>query len=121
MIMWQKRFGALLGSLVALLGIIISLGFGHMAMPTNSMPNMASDKTTVSQCQSSCGSNAASDLSTVPQATNPQDKEPVPFETYYLAFMGVGWSLVLLFGFYLVWHLRWEPPDLTLLHAVYRI
>jgi hypothetical protein len=48
MIMWQKRFGALLGSLVALLGIIISLGFGHMAMPTNSMPNMASDKTTVS-------------------------------------------------------------------------
>jgi Na+/melibiose symporter-like transporter len=120
MIMWQKRFGALLGSVIPLFGIIISLGYGHMAMPANAMPNMASDKTNVSQCQSSCGI-AASELGTVPQAANPQYKEPIPFETHQLGFMGVGWSLVLLFSFYLVWHLRWEPPDLTLLHAVYRI
>ncbi len=117
----RSCFITFLGSIWALLALLLSLGYGHMLMAASAMPNMKSDKATISQCQSSCGSSATTPVATIPQAVSPQVKEPVPSEPYFLAFMGVGWLLVLSFGFYLLWHLRWKPPDLTLLYAVYRI
>ncbi len=91
-------------------------------MAASAMPNMTPDKTPISLCQSSCGSSATSPVATIPQVVNPQDKEPIPSEPYYLAFMGVGWTIVVtVAAAYLLKYLRWKPPDLTLLYAVYRI
>jgi hypothetical protein len=121
MIMGRGRYTAYLGSIWALLALLLSLGFGHMVMTANAMPDMTGGKSSVNQCQSSCGSSLPIGLSGVKQEVN-QDKDPVPLEPYYLAFMGVGWTTVVaVAAAYLLRYLRWRPPDLLSLNCVYRI
>ncbi len=107
--------------LISVLILLISLGYGHKFMASSAMPNMTPGKTTLSQCQSSCGTSFSDPIVTIQQPVDPQNKEPYFSEPYYLGYMVTEWSLALALCFYLVWHLRWKPPDLTTLYAVYRI
>ncbi|SRR6266702_171145 len=122
--MKRLRFSRLaLGMAILLITFFgISAGRSFATPPAMSMPqNMPQD-----QCQTSCDSQHAQPSS--PSATHPTTVEvdepnvdPQPIEPSYLAFIGVGWITVITAGAALLLrYLRWRPPDLYKLNAVYR-
>lgn len=75
-----------------------------------------------SQCQASCNPQQV----TAAPASNAEekkrkDKTPQFAEPYYLSFLGVGWSALLVLAIYLQRHLQWRPLDLIALYSTYRI
>lgn len=91
-----------------------------MAAP---MPDMMNGQTKVSDCLSACGSQHQTVVSSINQRESEKEKEPTtePAEPYYLQFLQFAPVLILLSSAYLLRHLRWKPPDIYKLCAVYRI
>jgi hypothetical protein len=83
------------------------------------MPDMGKQMTQ-NQCQTSC--TTQTNPAAPGQKINVEEKdiEPQPAEPYYLAFIGVGWSVVILISAYLLRHLRWRPPDIYKLNVNYQ-
>lgn len=99
--------------------LLFGIGAGHALLTSTAMSAM--DKQMAqNQCQSSCLSQTNVAAPERKIEIDDKDIEPQPAEPYYLAFMGVGWSLVLLLSIYLLRHLHWRPPDLYKLNSVYR-
>ena len=93
-------------------GNLAHAAFGH------SMTSMPSN-----QCQSNCTSaQTTADTAVKPgDVLKGKDIEPQPAESYYLAFMGVGWTTaVIITAAYLTKYLRWRPPDLYKLNVNYQ-
>lgn len=98
----------------------VGAGAGHSFAATSMMSDMGK-RMAQNQCQSSCSSQST--VAAPGQRVDVEDKdiEPQPAEPYYLAFIGVGWTTIVLAAAYLLRHLRWRPPDLYKLNSVYRI
>lgn len=118
------RFASLLSAILVLPLFFISTGSQHQSMASPMPEHMSTsmDKK-VSDCLSACGNQYQPTVTAINQREVEKEKEPkpAPAEPYYLAFMGVGWSLILLLSVYLLRHLHWRPPDLYKLNSVYRI
>lgn len=117
--MRQKLLTSTIG-LASFLTLLLGVGAGHTLLTASAMPSMG-NQMPQSQCQLSCTSQADTGLHSDKTAVADKDIEPQSAEPYYLAFMVVGWSLVLLLSVYLLHHLHWRPPDLYKLNSVYRI
>lgn len=119
MTMKAQRLLATVVGIASFFTLLFGVGSGHAMMTATAMPNMGKQMPQ-GQCQSSCSSqsNPAAPGARIDVEEN--DIEPQPIEPYYLAFMGVGWSLVLLLSVYLLRHLHWRPPDIYKLSSVYR-
>lgn len=117
--MKRRQLLHLLATIPAFLVLLFGVGAGH-ALLTSSAMSVMGEQMPQSQCQSSCISqtNVAAPERKIEVAD--KDIEPQPAEPYYLAFMGVGWSIVIIVAGFLLWHLRWRPPDLYKLNSVYR-
>ena len=116
-LMMGKYLSRLVGGLLTLSILLFGGNFVHVTL-SHSMAAMPSG-----QCQSNCSfSQAPADISTKPgDILRDKDIEPRPAEPYYLAFMGVGWTMVItVAALYLSRYLRWRPPDLYKLNATYR-
>ena len=116
--MRQRFLSAIVGT-VSLITLLFGVGPSHSLMAAASMSDMG-QQMTQNQCQTSCTSQ--SNPVTPGQRVNVEEKniEPQPAEPYYLAFMGVGWSIVIIVAGFLLWHLRWRPPDIFKLNVAYR-
>ena len=116
--MRSRKLTLLLGLFVSM-ALLFSGGFAHVVSSDMSMMHGTGQAESARQCQNMCpiqtpvGNRGEHDV-------EPQDKEPIPLEPYYVAFLGVGWSLTIFIAGYLLWHLRWRPPDLIKLYANYR-
>jgi hypothetical protein len=115
----RRQLLAVIVGVSSLFTLLFGVGAGHSLLSASMMPDMGKQMTQ-NQCQSSCTPQANNVIDSQRTVINDKDIEPQPIEPYYLAFMGVGWSLVLSLGFYLLWYLRWKPPDLISLYGVYR-
>ncbi len=107
-------------SVASFFTLLFGIGAGHALVTASATPNMGKQMPP-GQCQSSCTPQANTVIDSQKTIIEDKDIDPLPAEPYYLAFMGVGWSLVLLFGAFLLRHLQWRPPDLYKLNSVYRI
>ena len=113
-----KYLSAFFGGLLALPILLFSSNLGHTAF-SHSMSAMPSG-----QCQSSCTtSQTPGNTATKPEdLLKDKDIEPRPAEPYYLAFIGVGWTtIIIIAAAYLLGYLRWRPPDIFSLYSYYRI
>lgn len=100
--------------------LVLLFGFGgNITLLMRLMPDMGKQMSQ-NQCQSSCSSQSNTVADSQETTIDEKDIEPQPAEPYYLAFMGAGWSLVLLLSVYLLRHLHWRPPDIYKLNSVYR-
>lgn len=100
--------------------LLFGVGAGHSLLSSSVMSDMGKQMS-LNQCQSSCTSQ--SPLATPGQKSEVDEKdiEPLPAETHYLT-AGVGWTTTItVAAAYLFRYLRWQPPDLYKLNAVYRI
>ncbi len=115
----RKRALHLLAGISSLFVLLFGVGAGHALATTSAMPNMGKQMNQ-NQCQSSCSSQSNTAIDSQKTTIDEKDIEPQPAEPYFLAFMGVGWSLILLLSVYLLRHLNWRPPDIYKLNSVYR-
>ena len=113
---------ATLFSVLALFTLLFGIGPGHSLLTSLAMPNM-NTQMPQGQCQSSCSSQVGTSLLDQKNVeVDNKDLKPHPAEPYYLAFIGVGWTMIVtVAAAYLLKYLRWRPPDLYKLNAVYRI
>lgn len=117
--MKKRQLLHLITAIPTFLVLLFGVGAGHALLTSSAMSAMG-EQMTQSQCQSSCLSqtNVAAPERKIEVVD--KDIEPQPAEPYYLAFMGVGWSTVILAAGFLLWHLRWRPPDIVKLNVAYR-
>ncbi len=87
-------------STTLLVGLFLATGVGYSPMATSTMPEMGKQMSQ-SQCQSSCTQQTGTIVNNLKTVLSEKDIEPQPAEPYYLAFLGVGWSLIISLGFYL--------------------
>jgi hypothetical protein len=120
MIMMRQRLLTAVVGVASFFTLLFGVGAGHSMLTATAMPNMGKQMPQ-GQCQSSCTPQSNTAIDSQKTVIEDKDIEPQPAEPYYLAFMGVGWSLVLLLSVYLLRHLHWRPPDLYKLNSVYRI
>ena len=116
----RQRLLAVVVGIASFFTLLFGFGAGHGLVASSMMPNMGKQMAQ-NQCQSSCTSQVNNVIHSNRTVIDDKDIEPQPAEPYYLAFIGVGWSLVILLGIYLIWHLRWKPPDIFSLYSIYRI
>ena len=116
----KRGFQKLFFSLLAGLTLFLGAGTGHAFMPVSAMTDMGKQMSQ-NQCQSSCSSQSTASAPSQKVDIDEKDLEPQPAEPYYLAFMGVGWTVVITgLAVYLQRHLRWRPPDLFKLNVNYQ-
>lgn len=117
--MGQMRRLPLLKGFVLGLFLLLSTSPAHAMSSDSSMSHIKSQKESASQCQTMCPN--LKPVATISQASESQDKDPVPTEPYYLAFIGVGWTTFIgVAAAYLLGYLRWRPPDLFKFNVSYR-
>ena len=116
----KLRLRHLLTSLFLGSAVFFGTGAGHALLSAAAMSDMGGNMATGS-CQAACTPQ------TQPVAVRPtseikeQNIDPQPAEPYYLAFIGVGWALVItVAAAYLLKYLRWRPPDIFKLNVAYR-
>ena len=118
--MFRQRFLATIIGVSSFFTLMFGIGTGHSLLASSMMPDMGKQMTQ-NQCQSSCTPQATTAVDSQKTVIDEKDIEPQPTEPYYAAFMGVGWTLVMLLSVYLLRHIHWRPPDLYKLNSVYRI
>lgn len=117
------RITSLLAALLVLPLLLISTNTRHLVM-ASPMPDMMRDApANISDCLSACGSQLQPTVAAINQHEVEKEKEPkpAPAEPYYLQFLQFAPVAVLISAAYLLRHLRWRPPDIYKLNAVYRI
>lgn len=118
--MVKQRIKTALAGLSSLVVVLLGAGAGHAYASATMMPVM-SRQMPQNQCQSSCSPQNANAIVSGVTTVKDKDINPPVTEPYYLAFVGVGWSTVIILAAYLLRHLYWRPPDLFKLYSVYRI
>lgn len=114
---WVLPFSALL--LVSFL-VTPFVRTGHTS---TEMTAMISNTEASGNCIAACASQSSFQLNNIQNKLGREDQEPdpEPAEPYYLAFIGVGWTItVTITAAYLFGFLRWRPPDLFKLNVSYR-
>ncbi len=109
----------LVANIPAFFILLFGIGAGH-ALLTASAASPMDKEMNRSQCQASCVSQFNSAAPEQKLVIEDRDTEPEPPEPYYLAFMGVGWSLFIFLTASLLRHLHWRPPDIIKLQVAYR-
>ena len=117
--MMRQRLLAAIVGIPSFFALLFGIGAGHALLTSSAMAAMG-EQMTQNQCQSSCLSQTNVIAPERKIEIDDKDIKPQPTEPYYLAFMGVGWSIVLLVSAYLLRHLHWRPPDIVKLTAAYR-
>lgn len=117
--MKRQQFLHLIIAIPTFLVLLFGVGAGH-ALLTSSAMSASGESVTQSQCQSSCLSQTNVVAPERKIEVDDKDIEPRPAEPHYLAFMGVGWSAFIVTAGFLLWHLRWKPPDIIKLNLAYR-
>jgi len=116
------RFASILATLFVFPLLLIGTGAQHQLMATT-MPNMMHSFSKVDNCLSTCGSRLQPIATAINQREVQVENEPKPEagEPYFIQFLKFAPLLGLISSAYFLAYLRWRPPDLFRLYAVYRI
>ena len=116
----KLRLPHLAVALLAGFTLFFGTGAGHALLNEATMSGMSHSMPSGS-CQAACTPQAQPVLTRPVSEIDERDIDPQPAEQYYLAFIGVGWALVItIAAAYLLKYLRWRPPDIFKLNVAYR-
>lgn len=117
-----SRATRLLATLFVFSLLLVGTSAQHqlMAMP---MPDAMHNISKVSDCISTCGSQLQPIVTAVNQREIQVENEPKPepAQPYFVQFLKIVPLFGLISAAYFLVYLRWRPPDLFRLYAVYRI